>query len=161
MRWTGTRLRELFSVALRQTIIAVAVFGSMAITDDAVMAQTTNAIVVRSDGGGFLGQRSDEIKYLRATGQRVELIGTCISACTMYLSLPNACVSPTAVFGFHGPSGDGQSLSPEEFEHWSEVMARNYREPLRSWYLSTARYEISGYYKLTGAQLINMGYQSC
>ncbi len=40
-------------------------------------------------------------------------------------------------------------------------MAHNYREPLRPWFLSEARYRTSGYYKLIGAELIRMGYSSC
>ena len=126
-----------------------------------VTAQTGGAIIVRSDRGGMLGQRSQQIRQLRASGQRVELRGTCLSACTMYLSLPNACVAASASFGFHGPSRNQRALPAAEFEHWSEVMARNYREPLRSWFLSEARYRISGYYELSGAELIRMGYAAC
>lgn len=125
------------------------------------VAQTTNAMIVTSDRGGLLGQRSDAIQLLRASGQRVELRGLCLSACTMYLSLPNVCVAPTAVFGFHGPSRNQKRLPQREFEHWSEVMADNYREPLRSWYMSEARYTITGYHKISGADLIAMGYPSC
>ena len=98
---------------------------------------------------------------LAATGQRVEILGTCLSACTMYLELPNVCVSPAAVFGFHGPSWYGKALSPDQFDRWSQVMARGYREPLKSWYLTTARYETSGYFRLSGSDLIGMGYPRC
>ena len=127
----------------------------------AAAAQTGSAIIVRSDRGGWLGQRSQQIRLLRASGQRVELRGTCLSACTMYLSLPNVCITPSASFGFHGPSRGQRALPPAEFEHWSTVMANNYREPLRSWFLSEARYRITGYYELSGAELIRMGYPAC
>ncbi|WP_245861024.1 hypothetical protein [Rhodobacter maris] len=120
-----------------------------------------NTLIVSADGGGYLARRSDRIAQMRATGQRVEIRGTCISACTMYLSLPNVCVTPSAVLGFHGPSENGRPLPPRDFEYWSQVMAANYAEPLRSWFLSTARYNTSGYYQISGAQLIRMGYQQC
>jgi len=126
-----------------------------------VAAQTGGAKVVSSDRGGMLGQRASEIRQLLATGQRVELRGICLSACTMYLALPNACVDRAANFGFHGPTRNGQSLPQHEFEHWSGVMADTYREPLRSWYLTEARYRMSGYYQVSGSDLINMGYSQC
>ena len=152
-----TRLRERLFCVRRQILLCVVL---VALGGPAI-AQTSAAIVVRSDRGGMLGQRSQEIRKLRAAGQRVELRGTCLSACTMYLSLPNVCVSASAVFGFHGPTRNGQSLPPDEFNHWSELMASNYREPLRSWFLTKARYRTSGYYKLSGAELIRMGYSPC
>lgn len=112
-------------------------------------------------GGGYLARRSDRIAQMRSTGQRVEIRGTCISACTMYLSLPNVCITPGAVLGFHGPSENGRPLPPRDFEYWSQVMAANYAEPLRSWFMNTARYNTSGYYQISGAQLIRMGYPQC
>lgn len=118
-------------------------------------------IVVRDDRGGLLGVRSDLIRQYRSAGQRVELRGTCLSACTMYLALPDICVASGARFGFHGPSDHGRRLSDAEFEHWSQLMARHYNAPLQAWYLAEARYRISGYYELTGAELIRLGYPSC
>ncbi len=125
-----------------------------------VQAQST-AMVVRNDRGGLLGQRNAEIRALRASGQRVELRGLSLSACTMYLSLPNACVSPSAIFGFHGPSRGGRPLPAAEFEHWSELMARNYREPLRSWFMAKGRFITEGYFEMSGAELIRLGYPNC
>ena len=56
---------------------------------------------------------------------------------------------------------NGRPLPAAEFEHWSEVMARNYREPLRSWFMSEGRYIREGYFALSGAELIRMGYPRC
>lgn len=118
-------------------------------------------LVIRSDPGGLLGVRSKEIRRLRASGARVELRGTCNSACTLYLGLANVCVDRRASFGFHGPSRYGKALPPAQFEHWSAVMADSYKEPLRSWFMTTARYEISGHIRLSGAELIRLGYAEC
>lgn len=130
------------------------------------VAQTANLIagiglVVKVDRGGKLGQRARKIAALRATGERVELRGTCLSACTMYLDLPGACVGPEAVFGFHGPSRDGRPLPALEFEHWSKLMAAHYREPLRGWFMSEGRFRTAGYFRISGAELIRMGYPAC
>ncbi|MFD2174390.1 hypothetical protein [Rhodobacter lacus] len=128
---------------------------------DIILATARPALVIKSDIGGYLAARRQEIERLRASGQRVELRGTCISACTMYLGLPNACVAPRAVFGFHGPSRSGDPVAPEKFEYWSREMARSYREPLKTWYMTTGRYMIRGYFEISGAQLISMGYRAC
>lgn len=156
-----TRLRERLCVAICRIGIALMLPVVWMAGVVPVAAQTANAIIVRSDRGGYIGQRDRQISALRAQGTRVELQGTCLSSCTMYLSLPNVCISPKAVFGFHGPSRNGEALSPTDFDRWSQVMARHYREPIRSWFMNEARYTVSGYYRLSGSQLISMGYPSC
>jgi len=98
---------------------------------------------------------------LSLSGRRVEIRGECYSSCTMYLGTSGICVHRSAVFGFHGPSAYGKPLSPEDFDYWSEILARQYREPLRSWFLHTARYKTREYYRISGATLIQMGYPSC
>lgn len=161
MKINITRLRARLWCVQKRLVVCSALAGTAALVGGPVLAQTQAAFIVQSDRGGMLGQRSREIRKLRAAGQRVELRGTCLSACTMYLSLPNVCVSSSATFGFHGPTRDGQRLSDPEFDHWSQVMANNYREPLRSWFLTEARYRTSGFYKLSGAELIRIGYPQC
>ncbi|NPD16550.1 hypothetical protein HOY34_15265 [Xinfangfangia sp. D13-10-4-6] len=119
------------------------------------------ALVVRSDPGGVLAVRDREVQRLRASGGRVELRGTCNSACTMYLGLDNICIDRRASFGFHGPSSHGRPLPASEFERWSQIMARNYREPLKRWFLDTARHRIDRQIHLSGAELIRLGYPEC
>ncbi|SOB94056.1 hypothetical protein [Rhodobacter maris] len=162
------QLRGIAGVVTRGlALIAVAIIGLASVMSGAGQAQGRSlgaarpALVIHSDIGGYLSARRQEIERLRATGRRVELRGTCISACTMYLGLPHVCVSPQAVFGFHGPSRSGTPVAPEKFEYWSREMARSYREPLKSWYMTTGRYMIRGYFEISGTQLIAMGYHAC
>lgn len=117
--------------------------------------------VVRADPGGLIATREREVQRLRASGDRVELRGTCNSACTMYLGLDNICVHRRASFGFHGPSSYGKPLPKPEFDHWSQIMAQNYREPLRSWFMETARYRLDNPLRVSGAELIRLGYPEC
>jgi hypothetical protein len=125
----------------------------------AVPAQT---VVVENDRGGLLAERLREIARLRQSGARVEIRGrVCLSSCTMYLAVPDICVDPDVTFGFHGPSSYGRPLSPARFETWSQIMASHYPETLRRWFLSVARYRTSGYYRVSGAQLISMGTPRC
>jgi hypothetical protein len=60
-------------------------------------------IVVQDDFGGNVLQYQARRKQL-AKADLVRLQGRCNSACTIFISLPNACVGPKAIFGFHGAS---------------------------------------------------------
>lgn len=148
-------------LAARRSLIAAICtigIGIGAVPENARAQQT---IVVKNDRGGLIQSRATTVNRLRASGQRVEIRGTCLSACTMLLGASNVCVSPNATLGFHGPTSYGRRLVPEDFEHWSRVMASNYSPRLRSWYMNTGRYRLSGYYRLSGREVINMGYRRC
>lgn len=79
----------------------------------------------------------------------------------MFLGLPQTCIEGTTRFGFHGPSKNGRRLSARDFDYWSAVIAGHYPEPLRNWYMTTARSRISGYHEMTGQKLIALGLQAC
>ncbi len=121
-------------------------------------------LVVGDDAGGALLERLRRVRRLRREGVSVEITGRfCLSACTLYLGLPRTCISPRTRFGFHGPSTRfaGVALPPEKFERWSREMAEFYPEPLRGWFLETARHRIVGFYSLSGDALIAMGIRRC
>ncbi len=127
-------------------------------------ARENNALIIRDDRGGSVVARTRAIRELKASGRPVEIRGSfCLSACTLYLALPQACTEPGTVFGFHGPSSRlyGIALRPESFERWSEEMAGYYPEPVRSWFLQTARQRIVGFFRISGAELIKMGIRRC
>lgn len=58
---------------------------------------------VRNDGGGNV---SDYIRKRERLAKldSVRIEGKCLSACTIFTTLPNACVHPQAQIGFHGTS---------------------------------------------------------
>ncbi len=125
-------------------------------------ARGSDVIVINNDRGGVVRKRVNEIKRLRAAHKRVEIRGRiCYSSCTMYLGLPDTCVSPDTSFGFHGPSYYGTRLSNRDFEYWSNVIASHYPQPLRRWYLREGRNRISGFYKISGRELIRLGIKPC
>lgn len=121
-------------------------------------------LVIKDDPGGGIAARLAQIEQLRASGQRVEIrSGHCMSSCTLYLGLSQTCVGRRAVFGFHGPSSSvyGLALPPKEFDYWSQRMAEQYPPALRGWFLKTGRHKLTGFYRLSGAQLIKMGIAEC
>ncbi|MCC5974669.1 MAG: hypothetical protein JJT81_11510 [Rubellimicrobium sp.] len=120
-------------------------------------------IVIGNDRGGLVGERTRQIEAIRASGHRVEIRGAmCYSACTLYLGAGNVCVSPQTVFGFHGPTRNGQPLPPEAFDHWTRIMAQYYNATLEQWFMSYARYAgQNDVHRLSGNQLIQLGYRAC
>ncbi|MBL4812228.1 MAG: hypothetical protein JKX69_07725 [Rhodobacteraceae bacterium] len=125
-------------------------------------AVTQQIITIGNDSGGAVGSRANEIAHIRASGQRVEITGAfCSSSCTLYLGAGDVCINPQTMFGFHGPSYSGAPMPADQFEHWSQLMARHYREPLRGWFLREARHDRMRLHWLPGTQLISMGYRRC
>ncbi len=154
----GNRLSDLLVAGRLGFSLTMGALFSVGISP--AIAQQT--IVVGNDRGGMIGERAKAIERLRASQARVEIRGSvCYSACTMYLGISDVCVSPATTFGFHGPSRNGQALPPNEFDHWSRVMARYYPENLRRWYLETGRYAQLQPMQISGREIIKMGYQPC
>lgn len=119
-------------------------------------------VVIGNDRGGLLNDRLRQISALRQTGRRVEIRGKiCFSTCTMLIGLPNACILPDTVFGFHGPSSYGRPLDAQTFERASRIIARYYPAPLKRWYLETGRKTVRGLRRIKGAELIRMGVPRC
>nr|WP_254438057.1 hypothetical protein [Ruegeria arenilitoris] len=140
--------------------LAAAVMISTLSAPSGVEAQ--QLLVVGSDRGGYLHDRLAELENLKVHGIKVEIRGrVCYSTCTMFLGLPETCVDPNTTFGFHGPSRGGRKLAPEDFEYFSKVMADYYPEPLKSWFMNTARKRINGVHKVKGSELIRMGVPAC
>lgn len=145
-------------------IFAIALVFGLAIGDPVQARDPAQSrLVVTQDNGGALSQRTRKIAQMYATGQAVAVpSGTCLSACTLYLGLPGTCVGPTAIFGFHGPTGEnGRALSPAEFESWSRIMVSYYPPALRDWFMRDARFRTTNYLRVTGAELIRLGVPRC
>lgn len=122
----------------------------------------SSSYVVGSDRGGYLHERLQELDALKRSGTRVEIRGkVCYSTCTMFLGLPNTCVDPDTVFGFHGPSRNGKRLDKKDFEYFSRVIADYYPQPLREWFMKEGRNRISGIHRIKGREIIRMGVPAC
>jgi hypothetical protein len=121
-------------------------------------------LIVFNDPGGSVAARALQVRALRDLGQRVEIRGQyCLSSCTMYLNLPDVCITKDIVFGFHGPSSPiyGIGLSTDAFAHWSAVIADHYPEPLKSWYLNIAQNRTMGFHYISAKQIIEIGVPEC
>jgi hypothetical protein len=67
------------------------------------LVSAAGAMKIGDDGGGQIGAYLAKHRALRASGERVEIDGTCASACTMLLGLiprDRICVTPRAKLVF-------------------------------------------------------------
>lgn len=127
------------------------------------VAPQANAMTVRKDLGGSVRERIVQVEHLSRTGAEVRIVGTCISACTLLLGVPNACVTPSARLGFHGPStrNSGLPLPRDEYERISLQMANLYPPQIRNWFMATARKTTGDYIVMSGETAIAMGARAC
>ena len=58
-------------------------------------------VIITEDGGGLVESYQSAAARYRVENRRVEIRGSCRSACTMALSVPNVCVGPRAVVKWH------------------------------------------------------------
>jgi hypothetical protein len=81
-----------------QRIILLALLISIACADF-LHAET---VIIRNDGGGNITEYRERRARLAKVNGEVRIEAKCLSACTIYTTLPNACVMPNAKIGFHG-----------------------------------------------------------
>lgn len=81
-------------------------------------------IVIRDNKGGNVLRMIQRRNQLAASGRPVEIRGYCGSACTMLITLPNACLGPMATVGFHAPRIPNTTYIPPGVD---DIMARYYR----------------------------------
>lgn len=126
-------------------------------------AQAERIKIVSYDLGGDVSERLQEVAKLRRLGTKVRIEGFCASACTLYLGLPQTCVSPAAVLGFHGPSTryPGIPLPYDEFERISRQMAALYPGPISRWFMKTGRLQTVGLQSFSSETLVRMGVPRC
>ena len=58
-------------------------------------------VVIHEDGGGLVDKYIEQAHIYRFQGRRVEIRGSCRSACLLALSVPKVCVSDNAVVKAH------------------------------------------------------------
>jgi len=151
---------------LRKAILIFCVFISTSFPLGAKVEgrrNKTDTITILDDFGGLLNPRARRILEIMNDGSEVRIIGNfCYSACTMYLALPNLCISAKTKFGFHAPSYFGiKHPKGKLFDDSTRFMASYYPEPVQTWFLHTGRYTTSGYRILSGSHLIDLGIREC
>jgi hypothetical protein len=65
----------------------------------------TGPIIIQGDGGGTVSLYIKRWNEIEASGREVKILGHCVSACTIFISLSNVCLGPKAVMKFHSADG--------------------------------------------------------
>ena len=83
--------------------ILVALVLAEAFVGISLMQQARAVVRVGDDPGGMVVDYLRWFDRMRAANVEIRLEGSCVSACTLVLSLPPdaACIMPTAKLGFH------------------------------------------------------------
>jgi len=143
-----------------QVTVCAILLGIVAyiLNSTSLAAERYDALIIENDDGGNVEEYAQRIRAIpRST--LVAIAGVCSSACTMYLGHNRTCAYPDTVFSFHGPSDEvpGRALPQDEFNEISRLMAAHYPEPIRSWFMNTARYTLVGFHDRRGSEFIRLG----
>jgi hypothetical protein len=88
-------------------------------------AQAT--IRLANDPGGLIAAYQQRFAHARATGERIVIDGSCLSACTLAIGMvppEQICATPRAVLGFHAawqPTPFGKAVSFPATQHMMSI----------------------------------------
>ena len=115
--------------------------------------------VIHKDYGGDVLLYERKLIKLKENQREVKIVGTCVSACTLYLQI--ACVTPNSKIGFHGVSMYGHYVTDEN-RRITKLIADTYPPKLKEWFLKNAVHLYGKDVKyLSGSDVIQMGARKC
>ncbi len=120
-------------------VLALALAACVTTNPPVAEAAPQKAIQIWNHKGGNV---LDTVQYrnkLAASGRRVEIRGYCRSACTILITLPNACLARDATVGFHAPRIPNTTIIPPLVD---EIMARFYRNGVLARWNSTWKHSL-------------------
>ena len=100
----------------------------LASTAQANIVDRGQFIDVMNDRGGNVVDMTQTRSRLENSGKTVRIRGYCRSACTMLITMRNACLGPGARVGFHAPRIPNTSIIPPYVD---QIMGSYYRNGIR------------------------------
>jgi hypothetical protein len=99
------------------------------------------------------------IAQYNASGERFRIDSHCQSACTMFLSIRNVCVTPDATLLFHaGGNMQAGIVNPAR----SQQMASHYKPALRQYVMANHYMDTFEFHSISGSDIISrFGYKRC
>jgi len=116
----------------------------------AATASAGKPIVIHNNRGGNVLQMIQRRNELERSGRPVRITGVCNSACTMLITLPNACLDPDARIGFHAPRLPGTKIIPPIVD---QLMAMHYRNGIRDRWDAEWRHSLD-YHRLSAREYV-------
>lgn len=119
------------------TIVLAATFLLFAVSSAQAQANRTPTpqnITINRDMGGSVYEYAWTVAKAAHNGSQVQIRGTCVSACTLYLAMPKdqVCVTAGARFSFHLPYGASRTANNRA----ADYMMRKYPQWVRNWIAS-------------------------
>ena len=120
---------------------------------------------VSSLGMGYGARNSAEfaqfqsvIQQYNASGERFRIDSHCQSACTMFLSIRNVCVSPNATLLFHAGGTRLRGISPVR----TQQMLDTYNAALQQYVTARHFMDTLDFHSISGGEIIKrFGYPAC
>ncbi|WP_304617421.1 hypothetical protein [Paracoccus sp. (in: a-proteobacteria)] len=109
-------------------VLSLGVLAGPALAQPSGIQRNGPYIDVWNHRGGNVVQMLQTREDLGRSGREVRIRGYCRSACTMLITLPNACLGPHASVGFHAPRLPGTRIIPP---HVDQIMGSTYRNGIR------------------------------
>ena len=99
------------------------------------------------------------VQQYNASGERFRIDMRCPSACTMFLAIRNACITPDARLGFHA-GGDARRGGPDVY--YTSQMLSTYKPALRKYLISNHYMERFEFHTIPGSEMVRrFGYAAC
>lgn len=106
----------------------------IALAPDSGEAQNRGRFIdVTNNRGGNVLEMVRYREQLARSGKTVRIRGYCRSACTILITLPNACLGPGARVGFHAPRIPNTRIIPPYVD---QIMGQYYRGGIRDRWFS-------------------------
>ncbi len=108
---------------------------------------------------GEMGRFDAVVEQYNASGERFRIDSHCQSACTIFLSIRNVCITPNATLLFHAGGNARQArMSPGSTQH----MLAAYNPALRQYVLDHHFMDTFELHAISGREIISrFGYPAC
>jgi len=108
---------------------------------------------------GEMGRFDAVVAQYNASGERFRIDGHCQSACTIFLSIRNVCVTPNATLLFHsGGNPKSGRINPASTQH----MLGAYNAALRQYVTENHFMDTFAFHAISGRDIVKrFGYPAC
>jgi len=131
---------------------------------------TCTAVKARADGSVSalqmgMGAKAGEmprfdavVAEYNASGERFRIDSHCQSACTIFLSIRNVCITPGATLLFHAGGTQRNGISAQSTQH----MLAAYNQPLRQYVSEHHFMDTFEFHAIPGREMVSrFGYPAC
>ncbi|MEW6643529.1 MAG: hypothetical protein AB1586_23675 [Pseudomonadota bacterium] len=151
---------------MRRALVIPALFAVVVFTAMPVHADGSVSSLRKPDGQPMgMGARGGEMRLFdevvdkyNASGERFRIDGHCQSACTIFLSIRNVCVTPNATLLFHAGGTQRTGISMVSTQH----MLGAYNAGLRQYVTEHHFMDTFAFHPISGRDIVaRFGYPAC